>query len=471
MTTALVDHWSGQPGDAAWTTALDQISAGLETLTGLNPGFLAAGEKEQVLTRLHQQAARLAGVELAVIAAADDIAAEAGDKDVSAWLTRRLRLDRRVARAQVRLAADLDHRWTQVATTLAAGEITAEQARVIVKRLDRLAADPVVTPEHQSKAEAMLLDEARSLPPAELNRAGKHILETIDPDLFEAAEARRLAAEEEAAQRRVALTHRNNGDGTMEYWLRVPTADGIRFQTYLESIAQPRKQRLADKGEKQPWERLLGQAFVQLLRLCDPAALPHHGGDATTVMVTMTLDQLGSELGTALIGFEGEKITAAEARKLACNAGIIPVVLGADRSRSMPDAPHASRCPSSASCCGCATRPAVPKAATSPPPGPTSTTSTPGPPAEGPTSATSSSSAPTTTAPPTTPPTSINASPTARSGSTDVRRASSSRDHSAVTSGQQRPALRRACVRSARRTSFAVSFCSHEFASPRGGCA
>lgn len=331
MTTALVDHWSGQPGDAAWTTALDQISTALEALAGLNPAFLDTSQKEQVLTRLHQQAAQLAGVELAVIAAADDIAAEAGDKDVSGWLTRRLHLDRRVARAQVRLAADLDHRWTQVATTLAAGEITAEQARVVVKWLDRLAADPVVTPEHRTRAEAMLLHEAKVLPPAELNRAGKHILETIDPDLFEAAEARRLAAEEEAAQRRVALTHRDNGDGTMEYWLRLPTADGIRLRTYLESIAQPRKQRLADTGGKQqPWERLLGQAFIQLLRLCDPATLPHHGGDATTVMVTMTLDQLRSELGTALIGFEGERITAAEARKLACNAGIIPVVLGTD---------------------------------------------------------------------------------------------------------------------------------------------
>lgn len=330
MTTALVDHWSGQPGDAAWTTALDQISTGLETLAELNPTFLDTTQKERVLARLGQQVAQLTGLELAVIATADDIAAAAGDKDVSAWLARRLHLDRRVARAQVRLAADLDDRWSQVREALERGEIAAEQARVIVKWLNRLAADPVVTPEHHTKAEAMLLHEASSLPPAELNRAGKHILETIDPDLFEAAEARRLAAEEEAAQRRVVLTHRNNGDGTMEYWLRVPVADGIRLQTYLESIAQPRKQKLADKGEKQPWDRLLGQAFIHLLRLCDPGALPHHGGDATTVMVTMTLGQLRSELGTALIGFEGEKITAAEARKLACNAGIIPVVLGTD---------------------------------------------------------------------------------------------------------------------------------------------
>lgn len=330
MATALVDHWSGQPGDAAWATALDQISTGLETLAGLNPGFLDAGEKEQVLARLHQQVAQLTGLELAVIATAHDIAAEAGDKDVSAWLTSHLRLDRRVARAQVRLAADLDDRWSQVREALERGEIAAEQARVIVKWLNRLAADPVVTPEHHTKAEAILLHESSSLPPAELNRAGKHILETIDPDLFEAAEARRLAAEEEAAQRRVALTHRNTGEGSMEFWLRLPIADGIRLQTYLESIAQPRKQKLADKGEKQPWDRLLGQAFIHLLRLCDPGTLPHHGGDATTVMVTMTLDQLRSELGTALIGFEGEKITAAEARKLACNAGIIPVVLGTD---------------------------------------------------------------------------------------------------------------------------------------------
>ena len=52
-----------------------------------------------------------------------------------------------------------------------------------------------------------------------------------------------------------------------------------------------------------------------------------HGGDATTVMVTITLDALRSELGTGTI-LGGEPLSATAVRRLACQAGIVPVVLG-----------------------------------------------------------------------------------------------------------------------------------------------
>ncbi|MFC7502835.1 DUF222 domain-containing protein, partial [Nocardioides sp. GCM10030258] len=60
----------------------------------------------------------------------------------------------------------------------------------------------------------------------------------------------------------------------------------------------------------------------------DPDNLPEHGGDATTVMVTMTLEQLLAELATAGLLSEGDEISASEARRLACQASVIPVVLG-----------------------------------------------------------------------------------------------------------------------------------------------
>ncbi|MBO0841621.1 MAG: DUF222 domain-containing protein, partial [Nocardioides sp.] len=105
---------------------------------------------------------------------------------------------------------------------------------------------------------------------------------------------------------------------------------GARLKTYVEAVAQPRKQSLAARGERRPWDLLLGQAFIRLVEQMNPEHLPHHGGEATTVMITMRLDQLRKELGTAGIGFDGEKITAGEARRMACNAQIIPVVLGTD---------------------------------------------------------------------------------------------------------------------------------------------
>jgi hypothetical protein len=78
-----------------------------------------------------------------------------------------------------------------------------------------------------------------------------------------------------------------------------------------------------------PYPRRLGHAFCALLEHLDPAALPHHGGDATTVMVTMTLDQLRAELATAgVLDADGTVLSAGELRRLACTAQVVPAVLG-----------------------------------------------------------------------------------------------------------------------------------------------
>ena len=108
-----------------------------------------------------------------------------------------------------------------------------------------------------------------------------------------------------------------------------PVPDRDRLLTYLESYTSPRKHPDAISGEEDriPHHRLLGQAFGALLEHLDPTQLPAHGGDATTLMVTIDLASLRNELGTgAIVG--GEPLSATEVRRLACNAAIIPVVLG-----------------------------------------------------------------------------------------------------------------------------------------------
>ncbi|HTW17902.1 MAG TPA: DUF222 domain-containing protein, partial [Nocardioides sp.] len=82
-----------------------------------------------------------------------------------------------------------------------------------------------------------------------------------------------------------------------------------------------------------PYGRKTAQAFCQLLETLDPTRLPIHGGDATTLVVTMSLDSLRADLGTATLGNPApgdshDRITAEEARRLACTAGIVPAVLG-----------------------------------------------------------------------------------------------------------------------------------------------
>ncbi len=70
--------------------------------------------------------------------------------------------------------------------------------------------------------------------------------------------------------------------------------------------------------------------MTQLLETYPAKALPRAGGCSATVVVTMTLEQLLAGLDQAGVCTQdtGGHVSAGQARRLACTAGIIPVVLG-----------------------------------------------------------------------------------------------------------------------------------------------
>ena len=67
-------------------------------------------------------------------------------------------------------------------------------------------------------------------------------------------------------------------------------------------------------------------------RLLDEGELPARGGQRPHLVLTMGLAELATGVGTATLD-TGGALTAAEARRLACDATIIPMVLDGD---SMP---------------------------------------------------------------------------------------------------------------------------------------
>ena len=73
----------------------------------------------------------------------------------------------------------------------------------------------------------------------------------------------------------------------------------------------------------------LGEAFCALLERMPEADLPRHGAVATTVMVLIDLDDLRAETGVGELG-SGERLTASEVRRLACQAQVLPAALGRD---------------------------------------------------------------------------------------------------------------------------------------------
>ena len=72
----------------------------------------------------------------------------------------------------------------------------------------------------------------------------------------------------------------------------------------------------------------LGHAFCEYVTRYPIDRLPQAGGVDAAVVVTMTLENLLGDSHTPALLDTGDPITAAQARKLACEAGIIPMVLG-----------------------------------------------------------------------------------------------------------------------------------------------
>ncbi|WP_406032074.1 HNH endonuclease [Nocardioides sp. NBC_00163] len=327
-----IDHWGTNPGDAI-DAALKAIETALQDLLATDPTYWRTEQKKDLLERLEKLQAQQAALKLRVLASAGDIAEETGAKDASAWMRAELLVDKAVARSQIKLAAGMA-KYDLVAAGLAEGVVSQDKARVITKALDKIETNPVASVEDLALAEKLLVDYATHLTANELRIVAKRILREVDPVRFEDAEAKALLAEEERAQQKTALRVWDNHDGTIGFDGVLPTSIGMRFKRLVEAYAQPRKQQLVGKGAPlPPWERLMGQGFSRLLETVDPAALPRHGGDATTINVVISLEELRKDLGIATLGYDetnGTTITAAEARRMACNATIIPWVLGGD---------------------------------------------------------------------------------------------------------------------------------------------
>ena len=184
------------------------------------------------------------------------------------------------------------------------------------------------------KAETQLVEYAAEFGPGGLRRLGRHILDLVAPEIAEAEAAKLLQAEEQTARAKTSLRTKRLGDGVSRTTIVHPDADADRLLTYLDAFTSPRKAENAVSGEEDriPLHRRRGRAFGALLEHLDPKTLPAHGGDATTVLVTITLDSLRTELATGgLIDADldaGDNLSAEAIRRLACTAGIIPVVLG-----------------------------------------------------------------------------------------------------------------------------------------------
>lgn len=340
MTTPQAPHLPVHP-IVGFTRAL---SGALDRVLVREPAFLGAAEQRETLVALARQRARLEALELKVLAAADrsQVGADCGATSTAAWLAHTTLADRPEVAARMRLARalDEDHRHTQQG--LAAGDYSVAHAAVITRALADLPDD--LDTGLLERAEKTLVEEARHLTPKQLRTVGQHLLEVIAPEAVEAKDKERLDRQDAAAFAKARLTMRSNADGTTQGWFRLPDLHAQMLKSAVEAVIAPRKSNEPEPdpvtGRLPDHATRLGHGFCEVLEHLPAEPLGQHGGVAATVVVTLDLDTLRSGLGSAAFA-DGASLSAGEVRRLACNAGLIPAVLG--RTSSVLDLGRESR--------------------------------------------------------------------------------------------------------------------------------
>ncbi|GAA1509480.1 hypothetical protein GCM10009741_02990 [Kribbella lupini] len=197
--------------------------------------------------------------------------------------------------------------------------INPGQADAIVTALERIPSSAQVPVDDLVVAERALVTAAEVLCPAELRLLGKRVRDTLDTDGIEPNEARALASENLWLKR---------GDLGVEFGGYLAGEHAELVQTLVFAGAKPHK---THDGRRDPRSRGRRQADALVAVLTTAAATgtaaPPHGGIKPHVTVTIGLDALTTGTGTGSLA-SGATLSAATVRRIACDAGVIPMILG-----------------------------------------------------------------------------------------------------------------------------------------------
>ncbi|MGB7796500.1 MAG: DUF222 domain-containing protein, partial [Pseudonocardiaceae bacterium] len=160
-------------------------------------------------------------------------------------------------------------------------------------------------------AEADLARHARSFHPTSLHKIGQRILGCLDPD----GRQPRDEPKPDPAAGELRLWDRRDGRLGLEGYLEPEHRAAVR--SLIEQLAAPR-----------PAIAGIPDALLEVCGLARAAQdCPSTAGEPPHLTVTIDWDALRTGLGVATLDY-GSQLSASEARRWACDAKIIPVVLG-----------------------------------------------------------------------------------------------------------------------------------------------
>lgn len=184
-------------------------------------------------------------------------------------------------------------------------------------------ADPTVLAE----TTATLVESARGpdgLSERDLAVAVRYAADLLRPD--------RLVEDEAAARRAMRSLVKGAGPlGMSRYTLLLDEEGAAVVDAAVDALAKPEPDALTHEPDRRAPAARRADALVELVAraLSAPEGVPRQA--KTSLTVTIGLDVLSSRCRGAGLTSAGEMLTAGAVRRLACDAQVIPMVLGSDR--------------------------------------------------------------------------------------------------------------------------------------------
>jgi hypothetical protein len=322
-------------------SALGSISRELDKLAEARLWSLSVGDLAQLIIGIERMARRVSATQITLSAQAESagVADHEGATSTAAWL--RAVADVPIGEGKARLALHRAlGRRPIVQTAFSAGDVGSTAAAAICAAVDSLpAAVPMAL---ETEIESIRVDVARAEGTVSVVRRGAEIVHRFAPEQLEEDEERQVA------RRNLRLASRH--DGSLAIHGLLDREAGELVMAVLGPLAAPqaRTDGIPDLREA---GRRYADALVQLCQTTSDVLSDVHG-ERPQLVVTIDFDALLgtlSTLGRTPAQLEsGELLSPAAARRIACDARVIPIMLGAkgeplDVGRSSYVAPRAVR--------------------------------------------------------------------------------------------------------------------------------
>jgi len=324
--------------------ALDDVLAGLEAVRVADRTMAADEDRLAWIEKVTEAERRVSALKTVLIGEADEAgsAMRVRHTPLRDWLAGSGQQSPRQAAAALWKARDLEQR-PRVQEAATSGRISLEQASAINQALNGLPTG-LDKGQHQH-AEDLILAAATHTPAEKLRTMAESLVTQVAPTQAETPEQRaaRLEARDARAATRRCLRFGPETDGSIDFSGSLPVLDGRRLQQLVQAIADRAYRTAKDTRDRKrlletPQQRL-ADALSTLVTVAsavenpDPSQPTQPAGAgiptaAAQLMVVIPYERLLDRACDRGVLMDGTAVSPGQLRLLACQAELVPVVLG-----------------------------------------------------------------------------------------------------------------------------------------------